>query len=601
MAADVGSAQCLVVRHPHPGAPATKRKPDFFKALFFVNIKGVCPGLLSVPRGFRPQGTESQPQGICVILPLLCALTAFFAPLARAAPSNDNFTNPQGMESSLPSSASGNNTGATVENDENVWGGNSVWYSWVAPSSGWVTIDTIATGAVPQLDTIVMVFTGASLAGLQVVGWNDEGQGRNDASQFAFQAVAGTKYLIAVLGFYDGTTVQEGSFELHLSSASPRARVEEITANPSTTDVSVGWQTANITTTIKSDADLFAGNTLSFSLRAPDGYSALPPVPITSAHRISGNLTSGTYRIPIPLPSGMMPGKWIPSLKIQDAISENVWSPGSAGAICQDHWIIPGSTTALEVSNNGTLDAAPPTLAGFSVSPGSAAPYEKITLQLDISDNFSGFHRADIWLADGGQWLAGVTSENRVSGNATSGRYEVPFNIPADLSPGEYRFEIWLSDAVGIWAGYNGTQLGNVLSGNPLVVEQLTLGGWRIKFFGLNVDGGNAANLADPDRDGIVNLLEFATNHDPIIPDRAAHDYGVTGNSLTFRYSRSDAAVAEGVQFVVEWADALGGDWSTVGVTESVTPGSPADQIQASVPLGTSAHRFMRLRAFFTP
>lgn len=72
-------------------------------------------------------------------------------------------------------------------------------------------------------------------------------------------------------------------------------------------------------------------------------------------------------------------------------------------------------------------------------------------------------------------------------------------------------------------------------------------------------------------------------------------------NQLLFRYTRSLAALAEGVTFTVEWSDSLPGDpWSSVGVVDSIDPDNSGDGMVenrvATVPMGLEGKRFVRLR-----
>jgi len=48
----------------------------------------------------------------------------------------------------------------------------------------------------------------------------------------------------------------------------------------------------------------------------------------------------------------------------------------------------------------------------------------------------------------------------------------------------------------------------------PTTIEQ-----WRALYFGTTNNSGTAANTADPDGDGIPNLMEYATGRNPATPD----------------------------------------------------------------------------------
>ena len=52
-------------------------------------------------------------------------------------------------------------------------------------------------------------------------------------------------------------------------------------------------------------------------------------------------------------------------------------------------------------------------------------------------------------------------------------------------------------------------------------LEPVTIAQWRARFFATTTDAGDAANDADPDHDGLANLLEYALGLDPTQPDAA--------------------------------------------------------------------------------
>ncbi|HUR57876.1 MAG TPA: immunoglobulin domain-containing protein, partial [Opitutaceae bacterium] len=91
------------------------------------------------------------------------------------------------------------NVGATKEvgepNHAGANGGASVWWTWVAPTAGVVTISTNGS----SFDTVLAVYTGTTLTGLVQVAADDDGGG-GIASSVTFTAAAGTAYQIAIDG-----------------------------------------------------------------------------------------------------------------------------------------------------------------------------------------------------------------------------------------------------------------------------------------------------------------------------------------------------------------------------------------------------------------
>ena len=154
-------------------------------------------------------------RGIKLAVPLSVLALALVPaqPALGAPPANDDF--PGTTLSGLPTSATGTNVGASKEIDEPVHGGisggASVWYSWTAPASGLVVIDTCGS----DFDTVLAVYTGASMNALSTVASNSNSQGCPGFFQslVTFAATAGTTYRVAVDG-YGGET---GSINLDVS------------------------------------------------------------------------------------------------------------------------------------------------------------------------------------------------------------------------------------------------------------------------------------------------------------------------------------------------------------------------------------------------
>jgi hypothetical protein len=136
-------------------------------------------------------------------------------PPPPAAPANDNFANAHALVG-CTGSVNGTNISATHEGGEpthdpgNSPGGGSAWYSWQAPSTGSVTMNT--TGSGTNYDTVLAVYTGNSVNALTLVNSNDDiDTGVVTTSSVTFNATAGTVYRIAV----DGWGSETGNFVLN--------------------------------------------------------------------------------------------------------------------------------------------------------------------------------------------------------------------------------------------------------------------------------------------------------------------------------------------------------------------------------------------------
>jgi hypothetical protein len=121
---------------------------------------------------------------------------------------------------------------------------------------------------------------------------------------------------------------------------------------------------------------------------------------------------------------------------------------------------------------------------------------------------------------------------------------------------------------------------------------------WRQRYFGITSNSGAAADTVDPEGDGLVNLLEFACALDPTKSSIAPVQVERNGDAVTFTYTRSKAALSDGVVFFVEWSDDLkAGSWTSDETTFRVVEENELIQIiQATVPPSPHGQRFLRLR-----
>ena len=126
---------------------------------------------------------------------------------------------------------------------------------------------------------------------------------------------------------------------------------------------------------------------------------------------------------------------------------------------------------------------------------------------------------------------------------------------------------------------------------------------WRQQWFGTTENTGNAANAADFDTDGIVNLMEWACGLDPTSSSGSPVGLEHKGTHLEFTYPRCIAALNSGVDFTVQWSDGLQSveSWGESGVTEQVISDNGVVQmVKASVPIGVQ-RRFVRLQVSMSP
>jgi hypothetical protein len=124
---------------------------------------------------------------------------------------------------------------------------------------------------------------------------------------------------------------------------------------------------------------------------------------------------------------------------------------------------------------------------------------------------------------------------------------------------------------------------------------------WRFTHFGSTSNSGEGADESDANHDGEDNLLEFATGQDPHVRTLVSTPLTMNSGNLEFRYTRSKAAISEGMVFTVEWSETLLPDsWSSAGVNDSPDPANPEnDEVEnrvATVPAASNGSRFIHLK-----
>ncbi len=131
------------------------------------------------------------------------------------------------------------------------------------------------------------------------------------------------------------------------------------------------------------------------------------------------------------------------------------------------------------------------------------------------------------------------------------------------------------------------------------------LDAWRIQHFGFSLPPfdpflfGDYEDHQDPDRDGMTNLMEFATGAHPVQNSTPTQSLSQsTGGQLIYTYQRSKDAVTDGVIFTVQHNATLdSAGWSSTGITETILSDNGTIQvIEATIPAPTGSACFTRLR-----
>ena len=81
-----------------------------------------------------------------------------------------------------------------------------------------------------------------------------------------------------------------------------------------------------------------------------------------------------------------------------------------------------------------------------------------------------------------------------------------------------------------------------------------------------------------------MNLLEFATGQDPNASTRVVSSLVKTATGLEFTYTRSKAAVQDGVTYSVEYSDLLTPPWTSVGPGTVIADNGTLETVRATNP-----------------
>jgi hypothetical protein len=189
-------------------------------------------------------------------------------------------------------------------------------------------------------------------------------------------------------------------------------------------------------------------------------------------------------------------------------------------------------------------------------------------------------------------------------------------NVPGILLPGEsytsgeiFRVVLGAAAPLGDYGGtiglLGGTDINATgsLASSPFTIRETPTENWRLANFGDAMNTPAAADTADFDGDGVLNLMEFALNLDPKANDSAALPQPViSGGYLT--YSFVPNAASTDLTYAVESSINLT-TWDSVDV-QDITPANPSPPGQRTFryknPIGpASPWVFLRLRVTRAP
>ena len=555
----------------------------------------------------------------------------------NAPPVNDNFAAASTLSGSSLSAA-GSNVNATKEigepNHGGDAGGKSVWWNWMAPSSGTVVIDTNGS----SFDTLLGVYTGSAVNALTLAA-GDNNSGPNLTSRVSFAAIAGVVYHIAV----DGTGGASGNITLNLAlsiAGTGGTPVNIASWNfdtvpypnplPATTGNGsidfTGWGgtvtdfggvtgqalalqgTAGNGTYIEIDFSMtsYRGLNVAFATRGTStGYTSglwswsANGGPFTTLSGVNTATTSTTFSNKTVDFSGQTGLNNAASVRLRYTLDG---SSGSSPNVRIDDLVISAiSTPTVSVVVNNTDAYEHNTQpASITVSSSLAAGTGGLPISFALSGTATppGSSSADYT-------LSGNTSATTVTIPAGATSATVTLTPIADTDPTEFDETATLTLIAG-----SGYFLGTPASGTITIHDDTPYNAtWAAQF--PNFHGAVAAPTADPDADGISNLLEFAFNGDPfhsdmsILPTVGSMSFTDPSDGLTKPYPtiafdrRTDAAnliySVEISNDLTNWTN----DAEEISVTPDVSPNMEEVVYRGLTPLsgnGAVTPVFLRVR-----
>ena len=135
----------------------------------------------------------------------------------------------------------------------------------------------------------------------------------------------------------------------------------------------------------------------------------------------------------------------------------------------------------------------------------------------------------------------------------------------------------------------------------PVELDVTRIATWRQTYFGNPADTGNGADNADPDGDGLVNLLEYAFNTNPNVANGSPMSYAIVGGHLTITFKRAYPAPVD-ISYLSEVAnDLVSGVWQSgpAFTTQSVTnnqDGTETVVVTDNQVVGSATARYLRVR-----
>lgn len=242
------------------------------------------------------------------------------------------------------------------------------------------------------------------------------------------------------------------------------------------------------------------------------------------------------------------------------------------------------------------INARPVVVSPAAADTENLNPYEGEDRNLDLTpiDNFSRLDSTMPGEFDYSQtgFLCGLTgirqprvdaSGNVVSVETMRGEYYILYGTPNEILENAQRIQSFAAI-------------------KQLDTEELkSIRHWKTWFFKSNSYKSElAGDEADPDKDGLNNLVEYALGTSPVAPNRTV-DTECKKNNTTLDFYYVKNATAVNLKYEVEWSsNLLSASWSKIGVgapvLDATLTATNQQRMKVTMPAGTNSRRFVRLK-----
>jgi hypothetical protein len=190
----------------------------------------------------------------------------------------------------------------------------------------------------------------------------------------------------------------------------------------------------------------------------------------------------------------------------------------------------------------------------------------------------------------GTDWLT-LSSTNDYVSKTSAQTVQLEFN-PAGLAAGTYNATLVIDTGDSLLPVTNFPVSFTILS---------PLDSWRQMHFGTTANSGIAANSADPDHDGIPNILEYAFDTDPNVPNGNPISFAVVSHHLTVTFKRTHPAPID-ISYTPQIAsDLASGIWNSgpTFTSQTVTDngdGTETVTVTDLAPISSTPAHFLRIQ-----